>query len=347
MEPQSKIKTETNEQTQSMQSVGGKQMLPPELDLQASQLKGGGAGSGPSTFGGDWEAKNYNLQSSGTRRGANIELHFNPGNGVDATQIGLIQTAKAINNGKVTYIGDPTRETHGIKSGDAKEIDSATKETDEGTHIDQLGQFANPLYATGATNPGDTLETTPTNPQWGQHGWRYVGAGGKVVHQEAILKDTPTQPDVAKDSSNVFEVAAVALSGTQKGTYFGSVRWGWRTDAAGVHSKVPLEVVSQGVPTSSFLKAGELWNSGKTSAGADTIDMPIIDVKIAGDSFTPYDADPQSCLAPISKGTRLQVVTPWRIPLQYGTVKIVDGPRTGDVVHVNYSDWNKIVDERT
>jgi hypothetical protein len=320
---------------------------PPDFDLQASHLKGGGGGSGPSTFGGDWEAKNYSLQSSGNSRGANIELHFNPGSGVDATQIGLIQTAKAINNGKVTYIGDPTRETHGIKGADAIELDSTTKETDEGTHIDQLGQFANPLYATGATNPGDTLDTTATNSQWGQHGWRYMGSGGKQEHQEAILKDTPAQANVAKDSSNIFEVAAVALSGTQKGTFYGSVRWGWKTDATGNHTQVPFEVVSQGVPSSSFLKAGEMWNKGKTSAGNNTIDMPLVDVKVANDSFTPFEpADAKVCYAPIVKGTRLQVITPWRIPMQYGTVKIVDGPRTGDLVQVNYTDWNKIVDER-
>jgi hypothetical protein len=29
----------------------------------------------------------------------------------------LIQTAKAINNGAITYIGDPTHQQHGIQAG--------------------------------------------------------------------------------------------------------------------------------------------------------------------------------------------------------------------------------------
>lgn len=155
-------------------------MTPPSFSLEAStaQLKGGGGGGAGknSSFGGEWEAPTYDLVSSGTKRGADIELKFKPNNSVDATKIGLIQTAKAINNSAVTYIGDPTREKHGIKSADAIEIDSATKETDEGTHIDQFGEYANPLYATGPTAAGDTLEKTATHASWGQHGWRYLDA---------------------------------------------------------------------------------------------------------------------------------------------------------------------------
>jgi hypothetical protein len=336
-------------------SAEGKSMTPPEFSLKASpaQLKGpaGGAASPTpskdSSFGGEWETPTYDLVSSGTKRGANIELKFKPNDKVDATKIGLIQTAKAINNSAVTYIGDPTRDKHGIKSADAIEIDSATKETDEGTHVDQFGDFANPLYATGAAAAGDTLDKTATEAKWGQHGWRYKDAAKTEQKQDAILKDTPQQNGVEKNSSNIFEVAAVALSGTQKDTYYGSVRWGWKTDAAGNHTKIPFEVISQGVPTSSFLKAGELWNNGKTTSGAETIDMPTVDVQVASEDINQFlPSGTMGPAAQIKKGTRLQVIDPWHAPLLAGTVKVVDGPMTGTTLQVGYQDWGKITDER-
>lgn len=336
------------------QGPQGQSMTPPPFQL-TSQLRtpGGGAGGGTPTglptSGGNWEAPVYNLQSVGNARGADIKLEFHPNNTVNATKIALIQTAKAINNGAVTYIGDPTRQQHGIQAGDAIETDATTHETDEGTHIDMEGTSDNPIYAvdTNSLAAGGTLTSAATSSTWGQHGWKYVDGTGTVQTQEAKLNDTPIQPNVATNSSNIFEVAAVAIEGAQKDTYYGSVRWGWRTDAAGNHTQLPLEVVSQGVPSSSFMKAGEMWNNGTTASGGATIDMPLVDVKVAATEFTPYTPpDAEVCYAPIRQGTRMQIITPWRMPMLYGTVRIVDGPRTGDIVQVAYQDWDKITDER-
>lgn len=336
-----------------MENGQGQSMTPPPFGL-TSQLRnpaasGGGGGSGLPTSGGNWLAPTYNLQSSGNSRGADIKLEFHPNNTVNATKIALIQTAKAINNGSVTYIGDATRQQHGIQAADAIETDASTHETDEGTHIDMQGDYDNPIYAVDTNNltAGGTLTSAATDPGWGQNGWNYLDASGAQQTQEAKLNDSPVQGNVATNSSNIFEVAAVAIEGAQKDTYYGSVRWGWRTDAAGNHTKLPLEVVSQGVPSSSFMKAGELWNNGTTTSGGATIDMPLVDVHVFSTEITPYEG-PESrvCHAPIPQGTRVQIMTPWRIPMLYGTVKIVDGPRTGDVVNIAYQDWDKITDER-
>ena len=59
-------------------------------------------------------------------------------------------------------------------------------------------------------------------------------------------------------------MTALAIKGAQAGTYYGSVRWGWRTDAAGAHTKVDLAKVTEGIPSSTFLKAGAIWNASKT-----------------------------------------------------------------------------------
>ena len=45
--------------------------------------------------------------------------------------------------------------------------------------------------------------------------------------------DKPRRGGAKKDSRQIFEATALAIKGAQSGTYYGSVRWGWRTDAAG------------------------------------------------------------------------------------------------------------------
>ncbi|HHG86653.1 MAG TPA: DUF4157 domain-containing protein [Bacteroidetes bacterium] len=340
-------------------SMGGKAMQLKTDKKQPTQLKSGYSLNTTQlksavvqrvaieTHGGAWDTSKYSLVTGGGgKRGADIELDFSPAENVDATKIGLIQTAKATNNKKVSYIGDPTRKTHGVDAANAIEIDSATKETDEGTHIDQLGQFDNPLYATGDTGKTN-LEDSPTVPGWGQHGWRYKDATGKEKKQDAKLKDTPQQSGVAKDSKNVFEVSALALTGTQKGAYYGSIQWGWETDSAGNHKKLPLKAISQGVPSSSFLKAGEKWNNGKTSGGTDTIDIPLVDVKLAVRPIT--DNLPPDFIGPplqIPTGTRVKILKDGGA-IGESKIEVVDGIFTGQVLTIKPADLLSLKDERS
>jgi hypothetical protein len=89
-----------------------------------------------------------------------------------------------------------------------------------------------------------------------------------------------------KDSREIFETTALATRGAQIGTYYGSVRWGWRTDRSGTHTKIPLTKVSEGIPSSIFMKAAEIWNAARTSTGRDTVDLPIVDVKVTSAPVT-------------------------------------------------------------
>src|SRR5690606_39791466 len=68
-------------------------------------------------------------------------------------------------------------------------------------------------------------------------------------------------------TKQIFETTALAIKGAQAGTYYGSIQWGWKTDNAGTHTKIPFQAVSEGVPSSSFLKAAELWNASTDSTG--------------------------------------------------------------------------------
>ncbi|MEO8108816.1 MAG: DUF4157 domain-containing protein [Ginsengibacter sp.] len=293
------------------------------------------------TWGGEWDTTKYQkivpAKAAGSR-GAEIVLEFKPGNAVDAEMIGLIQTSKAVNRGKVSFIGDKTRKAHGIKAADAKEIDSATHETDEGTHIDQAGYNRNPLYAAeGApvadTNLGDTLpvagDVTKSNT-WGRHGFHFKDAAGKLNEQSAILKDTPAQNNVAKNSSNVFEVTALAIKGKQAGTYYGSVQWGWRTDAAGTHDLIPLKSISQGTPSPSLIKAAEIWNKGKTSKNKDTLDLPIPVPIFSGPFDEIFDIPPR---ARVERTARVKIIDDSDIIQTL--VEVLSGPNTGARGYVN------------
>jgi hypothetical protein len=95
------------------------------------------------------------------------------------------------------------------------------------------------------------------------------------MRNDATLYDRPALPGHGANSSQVFETTALAVEGAQAGTFYGSVRWGWTSDAANVPSLVPLGLVSTGVPTASFRAASDLWNRNPTSTGASTLDLPI------------------------------------------------------------------------
>lgn len=56
----------------------------------------------------------------------------------------------------------------------------------------------------------------------------------------------------------------MALEGTGKGEYYGSVKWGWEKDGTGTLNKIDFDLVSKGVPSKNFIEAAEKWNDGKT-----------------------------------------------------------------------------------
>jgi hypothetical protein len=224
------------------------------------------------TWAGEWDTDKYNIikDGSGTEIGVDIELRFTPGKHVDAKSIGTLQMVNSMDKGKVIAL-NKTVKSRSIGKGKAG----------EGSHIDQLAKFANPMYATGKTGKGDTLASTKTHATWGQHGYHYKDKAGKVKKKDALLKDGPQLPGRGANASQIFETSALALEGTQKGTYYGSVKWGWQTDGTGTFTKLPLSLISSDVPTDTFAAASELWNKGKTSKGAETINLPIVKGKFA------------------------------------------------------------------
>ena len=230
------------------------------------------------------------IKQDGTAIGADLFLKFTPNDKVDATKVALTQSVKNYVEGNPIAV-DVTKEAQQVKSGTAK-----------GYYVDQLSEYRNPLYATSG-EPGsdkDKLESyaTPspvreltqaekdantaaklTGPKydgWGEHGYRKkIGADWKT--KAAELHDAPTLPTRKANSGKVFETAAVAIDGTQKGTYYGSVSWGLKTDAAGKLSKVDMAKASDAVPTQNFMAAAKLWNA---SSARGTLVTKADDTKV-------------------------------------------------------------------
>jgi hypothetical protein len=233
------------------------------------------------TMGGEWSTNKYDIvkDGSGNEVGVDIDLKFMPVAPVDAKKIGMTQMVKSVNEGALVAMND-TVKNRSIPAG----------QDGEGQHIDQLKQYKNPMYATGATGVDDKkLGDTPTKATWGQHGHHYKDGGGTLQKQEALLKDTPQLPGRGANATQIFESTAVALEGTQTNTYYGSVQWGWSTDAAGKFTKLPLSFVTNGVPTTTFMKAAELWNKSKSEGGDDLLALPTSKHTTSAASFTDSD----------------------------------------------------------
>ena len=209
------------------------------------------------TLGGEWlpeEYKDVPANANGTV-GVTMTLHFKAKDPVDATRIGLTQMVNTVFNG-VPLHSHFLEESRSIPAG----------QPDAGSHIDRLPKYSLPYF--GATNLNAPL--SPKN-QWGQHS-RFLGLR---QHSDAVLFDEPTVANPGPNSSQLFETAAIAVAGKQKDTFYGSVRWGWRTDANNKFTREPLSVVSDGVPSESFKESARLWNASKTSTGQETVDLPI------------------------------------------------------------------------
>jgi hypothetical protein len=219
----------------------------------------------------------YLTDAAGARIGVEMYLRFHPGANARSDVIALTQAARGVQSGAVFAPG-------------VQGLHQATSGAGAGWFIDQYAGNPNPLYGAtphvrqggDASKPADyeTYDVTPLTKaeqakdakSSGIHGRHYTGAGqhgfrkvvnGNFVTQPAELWDAPTFGAVYRNSSQTFETAALAVEGPQRSTYYGSVEWGWQTDAQGALKKLPFRLLSQGVPSVNFLTAATIWNSSR------------------------------------------------------------------------------------
>ncbi|MET8849879.1 hypothetical protein [Amycolatopsis sp. NPDC004625] len=227
--------------------------------------------------------------------GADIALSFKPDVPVDADRIEFVQLAR-------TVLNDLPHNKYTAGEKERKTAESRMVPGD-GAHIDQLPRSAVPWYA-------------PASP-----GFRHKDANGKGEAADASMNDQPTltSGDIGTSAeaahtggwSQQFETAALATAGAQKGTYYGSVRWGWRWPdprTSQAPALLKFEIGSASVPSPAFLVAARLWNDSTTTTGARPEPVPIAeDRKVKAKSARLWD-DPvtRRTIATLPKGTPVQ-----------------------------------------
>jgi hypothetical protein len=276
--------------------------------------------------------------AAGNGIGCEIWLRFTPGDKVDATNIGLTQVVKPLKEGALDAVND--KEKQAVTAGKGKDF-----------YVDQWAGSANPVYATdtapaahpekmGAWDEGQHVVQKPKGTVGpgdenfsglGQKGFRRQKKDGTWDMQTAQLSDTPTRPGTigSKNSGQRFETTALAIEGTQKGSYYGSVEWGWERDAAKKFRLLDFKLVSMGVPSANFGAAARQWNKSTTwnagVAGAPTIKLPDVEVWVLK-ADTNAQIDGAEKLLP--KNTRVRRIAKGATAADPWTVEIVDGPDT-------------------
>ncbi|HUX28572.1 MAG TPA: DUF4157 domain-containing protein [Terracidiphilus sp.] len=280
------------------------------------------------TWGGTWDTTRYNALH--THDGVDIELHFKPGDPVDATMIGIVQKVTSRQGGAAVAV-TPTVGARSIPAGHAG----------AGAHIDRVSTATNPLYPASDVAPAAHLWDSPTVAGWGQHGFHHVDAHGVTHKRDAILIDRPQLPGAGANSSQIFEDTAIAVTGAQTGATYGSVQWGWRTNAAGHFTRLPLTLVSSDVPSSTFRTAQGLWNRNQNSAGAPLLHFYTASRQFVQADNTPLVSDPANAatteIVQLATNTRVEVInrgvwerfnhaTPG---VTWWKVTVTDGPSIG------------------
>jgi len=207
--------------------------------------------------------------------------------------------------------------------------------------------------------PAKKDQKISANSGFGQHGWKnYQGK----KDQPAILGDGPMRRNAnQQEVHQVFEVSALGIAGVHKDAYLGSVRYGWYSNKspgrkARTNNRfelLPLAVVSQGTPSSTFLKAAEKWNTTKDK---NTLGLPLVDVKVTTASLVlmrpSFDKNPGKGEAwpplnnplTLPKGTRVREISRDKSGV---SIEVVDGPHVRSGGKISLKDAKKLKDERS
>jgi hypothetical protein len=133
-----------------------------------------------------------------------------------------------------------------------------------------------------------------------------------VESRQAVLADPAgfgPVPDEASAAQSL-ETTALAVSGAQKGVYYGSVRWGWEKPAGAKAAKLKaFESMSKDAPSSNFAQAAERWNASTTDKNTQRIALPTASSRFVAHTKTPLTehADGGKRVAQLDLNTRVEV----------------------------------------
>jgi hypothetical protein len=264
-------------------------------------------------------------------KGVEIFLKFHPNEpNIDAKKIALVQSVKTTKASGDAYGIDPNTATKMVPGG----------KPGAGYSIDQFSDVNSPLYATD-TSLGATqeLKDTPASNQIG-YCYKEKPADAKKKTQPATLSDKP-EGGKNKGESKLFETAALAIEGTDKDKYYGSVKWGYimeGTTAAPTVTPKDIELASKdGKPSANLIEPAKLWNVGKTRGTLQVIADPHATVRKG-------DASGSETLA---KGTKLKQVDTamWGTePAIRAEVLKADGTGSGKFIYIKNVDVKDLGD---
>jgi Domain of unknown function (DUF4157) len=272
-------------------------------------------------------------------RGVEITLKFAPDDSkVDAKKIALSQSIRNTIASGDAYALSPNQATKMVASG----------KSGAGYAIDTLEGANNPLYGEKNTlGPTQDLKDTPasantttgpvnvgvnTNYELGYCYKEKPTDASKKKHP-ATLWDKP-RGGKKKGESMTFETAALAIEGTDKDKYYGSVKWGYKmegTDAAPTVTKTDIDSASKGTPTANFIEPAKLWNVGKTPGT----------IKVTADPEATVLKGDQSSTEKLAKDTKvkqLDVVMWGASPAIKAEVLKADGTGSGKIIYIKIAD---------
>jgi hypothetical protein len=271
---------------------------------------------------GDFVDSGYRKTPDGD--GVEIDLTFTPGTEVDATKIGFTQSLTNIKQG-VPAIIDPTERLRIVQGG-----------PNAGNKLDRRMDRTNPMY--GSDNLAvckleDTKENnapTATVPDKTTATYKLghrFSDGGTAKVEDAWMHDEAGS-DRSKDSGMEFETTALAIDGTQKGTYYGSVKWGFQVDAKGKLTRIAPALVSAGVPSQHFLAAAAGWNAA-TARGT---------VVVSADNTQFFD-ELMTAMFKLAKDTKVKIKNIGAVNgVAYSKVTLDNGAHAGKTGYIKATD---------
>jgi Domain of unknown function (DUF4157) len=285
--------------------------------------------------------------------GAEIKLTFQAAPVVDAGQIAFVQTAKSVKDGTPVNKYDETEEER--TTAESRSIPAG--KPGAGGHVDQFPSARSPLYGNDPQSQKTTLGEAEPVPQQSRVGWHYRDSSGSLRNQDAWMHDRPalntgdiyTRFAQTGEWGQRFETTALAISGVQAGTYYGSVQWGWSKSPSDQGPRlVDFQKVSATEPSPTFQEAARLWNASLTSEGEPSVDLPVGGLTVASANAKLWDSPKmKKRVATLPKGTPLARVRVTELSIfspefwRWAKVVVTSGPHARKTGWVREADLSR------
>ena len=330
----------------------GNAALAAELSTASTELTEGDV----NTVGGSWRAlvhESYEIEADGkTSKGCSIELEFMPNSLVDAEQIMLVQTCRAM---VVEPDTDAAAAPYFLEEAERERRATTASDGEVGWHIDSGEGDVSPVYGVDTYQEGAPLthqgDDGRTNKRPGRCTMSAAGGTSTVAREPAYLKDGPKLSwTEGKSYTMSFETAALCTAGAQEGAWYGSVSWGCAVDAKGAITLDELDVCEQGGPSASFTAASSRWNEDMAMVSPDhdpslseSTPRATTDLPLDGRTIDPTDPSLQA------RGMKLEFVELSRDIAELKTARInfVKGEEGRQTKKgMSDADWVQLLEER-